>query len=251
MRAELPTGFVTMLMTDIEGSTALVQQLGDGYRQVIDGVWSVLRTTTERRGGATVETRADEFFAVFASPADAVMTAVAIQRELAEREARCANELEATESRLEAVLDGIKKHQTERSARGNERDEAQGRRQNLAERRSDLAPRRARVESRLSILEEQRERHEGFDAAVRWILERRAELPGIVGVVGEEVRLFREQSQLGQALLGDAVSWVLVESVDAAWDLVLEVATPRTPPRSELANVLQSVRSRVTVAEPA
>ena len=84
-RVELPTGFVTMLMTDIEGSTALVQQIGDGYRQVIDDVWSILRGTSARFAGATVETRADEFFAVFASPADAVTAAVAIQLELGER----------------------------------------------------------------------------------------------------------------------------------------------------------------------
>ena len=85
VRVELPTGFVTMLMTDIEGSTALVQHLGDAYRQVIDDVWAALRDTTDRFGGCTVETRADEFFAVFASPADAVTTAVEIQRALGER----------------------------------------------------------------------------------------------------------------------------------------------------------------------
>lgn len=82
---ELPTGFVTMLMTDIEGSTALVHELGDGYREVIDSVRSVLRDTAVRGGGVVVETRADEFFAVFVLPGQALDAAVAMQRDLRTR----------------------------------------------------------------------------------------------------------------------------------------------------------------------
>ena len=81
----LPTGFVTMLMTDIEGSTGLVHRLGDGYRDVIDGVWTILTGRSVERGGHVVETRADEFFAVFEHPAAALDMAVAAQRELRTR----------------------------------------------------------------------------------------------------------------------------------------------------------------------
>ncbi|MEO7370715.1 MAG: adenylate/guanylate cyclase domain-containing protein [Ilumatobacteraceae bacterium] len=84
-RANLPSGFVTMLMTDIEGSTGLVQQLGSRYRELIDGVWTVLRKGVLANGGHEVEARADEFFAVFESPRDAVDAAVALQLELLAR----------------------------------------------------------------------------------------------------------------------------------------------------------------------
>ena len=82
---ELPSGFVTMLMTDIEGSTALVQQLGARYGQLIDEVWSILRRGVVDSGGHEVEARADEFFAVFESPRSAVDAAVALQLELVGR----------------------------------------------------------------------------------------------------------------------------------------------------------------------
>jgi class 3 adenylate cyclase len=82
----LPSGFVTMLMTDMEGSTALVQQHGDGYATLLDEVCAVLRRHTARAGGHEVEARADEFFAVFQLPRAAVDAAVAIQRALGERD---------------------------------------------------------------------------------------------------------------------------------------------------------------------
>jgi class 3 adenylate cyclase len=79
---QLPAGFVTMLMTDIEGSTALVHRLGDGYRDVINDVRRLLSDTAVATDGQVVETRADEFFAVFERPQSALETAVTIQREL-------------------------------------------------------------------------------------------------------------------------------------------------------------------------
>jgi class 3 adenylate cyclase len=82
---QLPSGFVTMLMTDIEGSTALVQHLGARYREVIDEVWSILRRGVTDVGGHEVEARADEFFAVFESPRCAVDAAIGVQRELLDR----------------------------------------------------------------------------------------------------------------------------------------------------------------------
>jgi class 3 adenylate cyclase len=85
----LPTGFVTMLMTDMEGSTALVEQLGDGYGPVLDTVRSLLRATVEEHGGHVVEIRADDAFAVWQDPAGAVQAAVSFQRALAERDWPC------------------------------------------------------------------------------------------------------------------------------------------------------------------
>jgi class 3 adenylate cyclase len=82
-RGALPAGFVTMLMTDIEGSTALVQQLGGRFGELIDGVWRELRAAVDTAAGFEVEARADEFFAVFEAPRAAVDAAVAIQRALA------------------------------------------------------------------------------------------------------------------------------------------------------------------------
>src|SRR4051812_17308260 len=81
-RSSLPDGFVTMLMTDIEGSTTLVDQLGGRFGALIDDVWSALRAAVGAAAGVEVEARADEFFAVFEAPRAAVDAAVAIQREL-------------------------------------------------------------------------------------------------------------------------------------------------------------------------
>jgi class 3 adenylate cyclase len=80
---ELPSGFVTMLMTDIEGSTALVHQLGDRYAQLITTVRRTLSDAVV--GGCVVEARADEFFAAFVQPAAAVTSALAVQRDLRQR----------------------------------------------------------------------------------------------------------------------------------------------------------------------
>lgn len=83
--ATLPTGFVTFLLTDIEGSTALLQQLGDGYGDLLREVRTVVRHAVLRAGGREVEARADESFAVFERAAAAIEAAMAIQRTLSER----------------------------------------------------------------------------------------------------------------------------------------------------------------------
>ena len=82
---QLPTGFVTMMMTDIEESTALVHRLGDDYAELIDSIRSILRESAVGGGGIVVETRADEFFAVFTVPGAALDAAIAIQRDLRAR----------------------------------------------------------------------------------------------------------------------------------------------------------------------
>ena len=81
----MPAGFVTMLLTDIESSTALVQRLGDAYGPVLDDVRAILREAATAGGGHVVEARADDSFAAFASPGGALSAALEIQRQLARR----------------------------------------------------------------------------------------------------------------------------------------------------------------------
>ena len=79
---KLPTGPVTLLFADIEASTALLEMLGDEYIRVLEEVRSLLRREVRSRKGVEVDARADEFFAAFARPADAIEGAIAIQRTL-------------------------------------------------------------------------------------------------------------------------------------------------------------------------
>src|SRR5207245_8253052 len=69
-------------MTDIEASTALLNQLGDRYRDLLNDVRGILRAAVSRAGGREIDARADEFFAVFERAAVAIEAAVAIQRAL-------------------------------------------------------------------------------------------------------------------------------------------------------------------------
>jgi class 3 adenylate cyclase len=83
--AALPTGFVTLLMTDIEASTVLLRRLGDRYGALLNDVRGILRAALMRVSGREIDARADEFFAVFDGAAAAIEAAVAIQRELGTR----------------------------------------------------------------------------------------------------------------------------------------------------------------------
>jgi hypothetical protein len=67
-QADLPSGFATMLMTDIERSTALLDRLGDGYGDLPAEVRDIQRSAAEECGSIVVETRADEFFSVSDCP---------------------------------------------------------------------------------------------------------------------------------------------------------------------------------------
>ena len=82
---KLPTGALTLLMTDIERSTALLRRLGDRYAGVLDEVRGIVRAAVLATDGHEVEARADEFFAVFEAPGQAIEAAVAVQRSLAAR----------------------------------------------------------------------------------------------------------------------------------------------------------------------
>ena len=82
--ASLPTGFVTLLMTDIESSTSLLHKLGDRYRDLLNGVRVILREHAAHAGGQEIDVRADEFFAVFHKAHEAIEAATAMQRAMRE-----------------------------------------------------------------------------------------------------------------------------------------------------------------------
>ncbi len=81
--SELPTGTVTILFTDIEGSTRLLQQLGEGYASVLSECRDLLRKASRGQHGHEVDTQGDAFFIAFARASDAISAVVAAQRALA------------------------------------------------------------------------------------------------------------------------------------------------------------------------
>jgi class 3 adenylate cyclase len=80
---ELPTGTLSLLFTDIEGSTHLLQQLGERYAEMLAECRQLLRTVFHQWHGHEVDTQGDAFFVAFARATDAVSGAVAAQRALA------------------------------------------------------------------------------------------------------------------------------------------------------------------------
>ena len=81
--ATLPTGTVTLLFTDTEGSTRLLQQLGDRYPYVLTTCRHLLRTAFRQWHGHEVDAQGDSFFVVFANATNAISAAVAAQRSIA------------------------------------------------------------------------------------------------------------------------------------------------------------------------
>ena len=81
--AELPTGTLTMLFSDIEGSTVLVRRLGERYGEALSAQRTLLRAAFRSFGGRELSTEGDSFFVVFASAIAAVGCCVAGQRALA------------------------------------------------------------------------------------------------------------------------------------------------------------------------
>jgi len=79
----LPTGTVTLLFTDIEGSTRLLTRLGERYADVLAEYRHLLRGVFEHWHGHEVDTQGDAFFVVFDRAAEAVSAAIAAQRALA------------------------------------------------------------------------------------------------------------------------------------------------------------------------
>src|SRR6266508_4498064 len=80
---DLPSGTVTLLFTDIEGSTRLLHELGDAYADALAEHRRILRSAFSANGGVEVDTQGDAFFGAFARASDAVAAAAVIQRELA------------------------------------------------------------------------------------------------------------------------------------------------------------------------
>jgi class 3 adenylate cyclase len=80
--SRLPTGTVTFLFTDIEGSTRLLEELGDRYSAVLAEHHRLLRDVFQRHGGVEVTTLGDGFFVAFTNASAAVAAAAEAQRKL-------------------------------------------------------------------------------------------------------------------------------------------------------------------------
>jgi ABC-type transport system substrate-binding protein/class 3 adenylate cyclase len=80
---DLPTGTVTFLFSDIEGSTQLLQRLGDAYPEVLADHQRLLRAAWAEHAGVEIDTQGDSFFVVFARATDALAAAAQAQRALA------------------------------------------------------------------------------------------------------------------------------------------------------------------------
>jgi predicted ATPase/class 3 adenylate cyclase len=84
--ATMPTGTVTLLFSDIEGSTVLLSRLGPAYTEVLSGQRQVLRAAWAAHGGTEMGTEGDSFFVAFPSAPAAVAAAVQAQHGLATRD---------------------------------------------------------------------------------------------------------------------------------------------------------------------
>src|SRR5205823_6505524 len=82
----LASGTVTLLFTDIGGSTRLLRELGDGYEQVLGDQRRLLREAFAARNGSEVDTAGEGFFYAFPRARDALLAAVEGQRALGAHE---------------------------------------------------------------------------------------------------------------------------------------------------------------------
>jgi class 3 adenylate cyclase len=80
----LPTGTVTFFFSDIEGSTRLIQQLGERYPDVLLAHHAIQRDALAARGGHELRTEGDSFFIVFKSALEACAGAAAVQKMMAQ-----------------------------------------------------------------------------------------------------------------------------------------------------------------------
>jgi class 3 adenylate cyclase len=79
----LPTGTVTLLFSDMEGSTRLLARLGATYGDLLSSQRSLLRNAFSAHHGTEMGTEGDSFFVVFASATDAISACAEGQRALA------------------------------------------------------------------------------------------------------------------------------------------------------------------------
>lgn len=119
--ASLPTGTVTFLFTDIDGSTRLLQRLGDRrYAEVLEEHCRILRAAIQEHGGHEVNSQGDALFAVFPSAQEAMTAAVAAQRAMKthpwppDASFKVRMGLHTGEARLETGYVGIDVHQAAR-----------------------------------------------------------------------------------------------------------------------------------------
>jgi class 3 adenylate cyclase len=86
---ELPTGTVTLLFTDVEGSTRLLHELGAArYSEALAAHRRVIREACGRRGGVEVDTQGDAFFFVFRAASNALATAAELTEALSDGSVR-------------------------------------------------------------------------------------------------------------------------------------------------------------------
>ena len=100
MVRDLPTGVVTLLFTDVEGSTRLLHSLGDDYGEALQEHRQRLRATFAEHEGVEVDTQGDAFFIAFARASNAVAAAAAGQRALGDGSIRVRMGLHTGEPRL-------------------------------------------------------------------------------------------------------------------------------------------------------
>src|SRR6516225_6942761 len=75
----------TFLFADIDGSAAMGRRLGNAYMELLADHHRLVRAVLAAQGGEEIDTRGDEFSAVFASPRACAVAAIQAQRELASR----------------------------------------------------------------------------------------------------------------------------------------------------------------------
>src|SRR6478672_7860619 len=100
MVSGLPTGVVTLLFTDVEGSTRLLHELGDDYGEALHEHRRRLRAAFAEHEGVEVDTQGDAFFVAFARASNAVAAAADGQRALADGPIRVRIGLHTGEPRL-------------------------------------------------------------------------------------------------------------------------------------------------------
>ena len=116
MRADLPTGPVTFVFTDVEGSTRLIDELGeDGYVQALAEHRSLLREAFGAHGGVEVDTQGDAFLYAFRDAEEALAAAADGQRALADGSVQVRMGLHSGEPRL--TSEGYAGRELHRAAR--------------------------------------------------------------------------------------------------------------------------------------
>jgi class 3 adenylate cyclase len=77
---EVPRGTVTLLFTDVEGSTRLLKQLRKAYGELLAQHHELMRAALDQHAGREMDTQGEAFFAVFSRAKDAVAAAITAQR---------------------------------------------------------------------------------------------------------------------------------------------------------------------------